>query len=523
MDILLTFAEIGALIVTFSMLNWLVKFSIRLISTTWFRNSTNSLTTFRQNISLILLVSCVVLCLLVVAVNGALIYQGKNVSEVQIGLFRSIPTVFWIRLATAIVKCIILLLLVWFSLPLLHRGLAWGSDFAKNYDRITANDESIEAFFTALKKAFTHSAWLLAAMLCAQFLQLPPVIPKYLLIILKAYLAITIGRLFVKVLSALVDTLDALSLQFSSSDNLLRYYERFRHLVPAFKKCLEYVLYVGIATLVIQDIDFIAWIAQYADEIVQIIGIYFFSGVVIEFVDIILEDLVLETENLTDLQRQRRLTIIPLFKSFLKYLIYFTAAIAVLKLINIDPTPILAGAGILGLAIGFGAQNLINDIVSGFFILFENYYLVGDYIETGRIEDRAVEGIVEAIELRTTHIRHPDGQLQIIRNGEVGSVVNYSKQYIYAKVEISVPHSINLDRVYHIIESVGQQLQAESADVLEPTYVDGLENFGEQHLMLRTLTKVKPGKHLYIQRLLRRMLKLAFDQQEISLLTPIEN
>jgi moderate conductance mechanosensitive channel len=520
-DILLTLAEVTVLIITFSLINWFTQLGTRIAGKTWLSRRENYLTTLRQNISLVLLVACVGCCLLVIAVNGILIYQGKSVLANQIAWFQMIPSTFWLFLVTAIAKCISLLLLVKFSLPLLHGLLDWSARFAKNYDHIKANDESIEAFFTALKKALANGAWLFAGILCVQFLQLP-IVAQYLFILLKAYWAISIGRLFVKVISALVDTLDALSLQFSNLDNLLRYYERFRHLVPAFKKCLEYILYVGIATLVIRDIEFIAWIAAYADEIIQIIAIYFFSGVVIELVNIVLEDLVLEIDSLTDLQRQRRLTIIPLFKSFLKYAIYFTAAIAVLKLLQIDPTPILAGAGILGLAIGFGAQNLINDIVSGFFILFENYYLVGDYIETGRIEDRAVEGIVEAIELRTTHIRHPDGQLQIIRNGEVGSVVNYSKQYIYAKVEVPIPDRMTLDQAYRIIEEVGQQLKIESSDVLEPTYVDGLENFGEENLMLRTLTKVKPGRHLYVQRLLRRMLKLAFDQQETALLAAVD-
>jgi moderate conductance mechanosensitive channel len=522
-DILLTLAEVAALVITFSVLNWLIGIGTNVVATKFLPSKATQLATLRQNSSLVLLVICIGLCLLVVAVNGALIYQGKNVLSYQLRLLQSIPTTVWTGLATAVTKCVLLLLLIKFSIPYLHQLLDWASDFAKNYDRIKANDDSIAAFFTALKKALTNSAWLFAVLLCAQFLQLPVLVSKYLWVILKAYLAISVGRLFVKVISALVDTLDALSVQFSSLDNVLRYYERFRHLIPALKKCLEYVLYVGIATLVVQDIEFIAWAVAYADEIVQIIAIYFLSGVVIEFGNIILEDLVLQIENLSDLQRQRRLTIIPLFKSFLKYTVYFTAALAVLKLIQIDPTPILAGAGILGLAIGFGAQNLINDIVSGFFILFENYYLVGDYIETGRIEERTVEGVVEAIELRTTHIRHPDGQLQIIRNGEVGSVVNYSKQYIYAKVEVPLPHRIDLDRVYQIIENVGQQLKAESLDVLEPTYVDGLENFGEENLVLRTLTKVKPGKHLHIQRLLRGRLKLAFDQQEIALVQTIEN
>ncbi|HCF26355.1 MAG TPA: mechanosensitive ion channel protein MscS, partial [Cyanobacteria bacterium UBA11049] len=271
--------------------------------------------------------------------------------------------------------------------------------------------------------------------------------------------------------------------------------------------------------LIVQEIDFIAWIATYADEIIAIIAVYFLSGVLVEVANVILEDLVLSTENLTDLQRQRRLTIIPLFKNFLKYAIYFAAALVILRLFNLDPRPLLAGAGLVGIVVGFGAQDLINDIVSGFFILFENYYLVGDYVEAGKVEDRPVEGIVEAIELRTTQIRHPDGQLQIVRNGEIGSIVNYSKQYIYAKVEVPVPCSADLGRMYRLIEEIGQQLKADCPDVLEPTWVDGLENFGEDKLSLRTLTKVKPGKHLNVQRLLRQMLKNTFDREEIE--TPI--
>jgi hypothetical protein len=99
-------------------------------------------------------------------------------------------------------------------------------------------------------------------------------------------------------------------------------------------------------------------------------------------------------------------------------------------------------------------ETLINDIVCGFFILFENYYLVGDYIEAGKAEDKTVEGTVEAIELRTTRIRHPNGQLQIIRNGDIGSITNYSKQYIFAVVEVYVPYNSNLTHIYQVIEEI---------------------------------------------------------------------
>ena len=129
---------------------------------------------------------------------------------------------------------------------------------------------------------------------------------------------------------------------------------------------------------------------------------------------------------------------------------------------------------------------------------------MGDYIAAGRLEERPVEGVVEAIELRTTKLRHPDGQVQIVRNGEIGSVVNYSKQYIYATVDIPFADETNLELVYPIIDEVGQRLQQENAEmVIAATQVEGLENLGKSLILVRTITKVKPGQHLSRRRPIR--------------------
>jgi moderate conductance mechanosensitive channel len=237
---------------------------------------------------------------------------------------------------------------------------------------------------------------------------------------------------------------------------------------------------------------------------------------------LLVEEVVFKDANLTEIQTSRRLTLVPLIRSFLQYLVYFGATVSILYTLEINPTPIIAGAGIVGIAVGFGAQTLVNDIVCGFFILFENYYLVGDYIQAGKVEEKVVEGIVEAIELRTTRIRHPNGQLHIIRNGDIGSITNYSKQYIFAVVEVSVPHNSNLAHVYKVIEEVGEHLKANDPNVLEPTQVDGIESLGETYLLLRTLTKVKPGKHLHIQRVLRKMLTDALSQEKITIPLRVE-
>ena len=519
-NIIITIVEVILLVITFFLLNLVIGIVFKQISRlSWVRNRNEQIATkietWRRNISRLLAFTCGVLCLLIIGVNGIVIYQGKSVQEYQLNLIGSIPPQFWFNLFGAIFKSVSLLLLVKYSIPLLHRGLDIACDRAQTFDHITANDESVAAFFKLLKNILTNSIWILTISLCSQFLQLPQIVSYYLFVTLKVYLTVTIGLLIVRSLSAIIDTLDALSVEYSNPENLLRFYERFRHLVPVLKKYLEYVIYVGMATLIVPQIDFIAWMAPYIPKAINIISVFFFTGIFIEIANLILEEIILRTAHLTDLQRQRRLTIIPLIKSIIKYLVYFSAGVSILKTINIDPTPILAGAGIIGLAIGFGAQNLINDVVCGFFILFDNYYLVGDYIEVN-----TASGFVEAIDLRTTRIRHMNGQLYIVRNGEIKDIINYSKEYIYAVVEIAVAPDSNLDRVYKILEAVGEQFKASYAEVLEPTQVDGLEKIGQEELTVRTITKVKPGTSPHMQRILRKMVKDAFDREGIKNFSP---
>ncbi|NET60606.1 MAG: mechanosensitive ion channel [Symploca sp. SIO2E6] len=513
MDILIILAEVGLLIVLCLLLDWLVgKLFQQVMRVAWLKKGEKSAKTLRRNIRGIVILLGVVLSLAIIGVNGVLIYQGENLQEYTTNLIRDIPSDFWVALGIGSIKSIGILILASVVLRFLPQWLDLACDRVKQFEQLNANEESIDGFFGFLKSIITKVLWLASGILCTQFLQFPAVVPQYLYIFLKIYAIIGIGLLIVKAASAIIDSLDDLSNKYASSDNLLQFYDHLRHLVPFLKRCLEYIIYVCMATLVVQQVEFIANLATYGSQTVKIIGILFMSRVFIEVTNLVVEETLLNNNNLTETQRQRRLTIIPIFESCLKYGIYFGAGIAILKTIQIDPGPILAAAGIAGLALSLGAQNLINDIVCGFFILFENYYLVGDYIE---IDD--AEGTVEAIELRTTRIRHPDGQLEIIRNGDIGAITNYSKQYIYANVEVGVAYDSNLDHVYRVIEEVGQHLKTDEPMVLEATQVDGLEEFGEYRLLIRTITKVKPGGHTRIRRIFRKKLKEAFDKEGIEI------
>lgn len=209
MDILLTLGEIGAVILIAFGLNLLISLGLNVLTTRWLHQTPDRLMALSRKLRLLLQLTCMGLCLLVAGANGWLMYQGKNVVAVQLGLLRSIPPQYWTTLAVTLVKCISLLVLLKLLLPYLHRALDWACTTTKNSDHITANDDSIQKFFDVLKRVLTHTTWIGGGILCTLFLQLPNIVPHYLFIALKAYFIFSVGKLLILALSAIIDTLDA--------------------------------------------------------------------------------------------------------------------------------------------------------------------------------------------------------------------------------------------------------------------------------------------------------------------------
>ncbi len=460
----------------------------------------------------VLLAMLLIFCLAAGAFNGYLIYQKVDVLDYTRSWIAKIPPDFWMQLGLGVGKILALALAAWFALRWLRRLLDALKERAKAFEQIQANDESIEAFFNALGKILANVTWLGVFILSAGFLRLPAEVSGYLWVILRIYLIIAIGFLVVKTVAAIVDSLDALSKKYWYRENYLGWYERLSGLIPLLRRCLEYVIYVFVATGVLLQVEFIAHFANFGPRVVQAIGIFFMAKVVVAITNLLVDKAFGTQEELEEAERKRRLTMNPIFKSLLEYSVYFVAFVLMLKAFNLNPLPILAGAGIVGVVIGLGAQPLINDIVSGFFVLFENLFLVGDYIETG-----SARGVVEAIEIRTTRIRDPDGQVHILRNGQLGSVVNYSKEYTNAVVEVGVAYESDLDHVYRVLDETGRRLKEANDKVLATTEVKGLKNFGESELLVRTVTRVKPGHHRDVAFMLRKMIKEAFDREGIEI------
>src|SRR5258708_8214241 len=167
----------------------------------------------------------------------------------------------------------------------------------------------------------------------------------------------------------------------------------------------------------------------------------------------------------------------------MQYVLYFGAALLMLGVFSIPTTPILAGASIVGLAVGLGAQSLVTDVVSGFFILFESQYLVGDYVQIGD-----ATGTVEAVGIRVTQLRDGQGKVYIIPNGQIKGVVSYSKGYVNAVVDLKVSTGTDLETIFRCMAEAGRRLKLAHHEVLAETQINGLVDLGTSEMTVRAVT-----------------------------------
>ncbi len=209
-------------------------------------------------------------------------------------------------------------------------------------------------------------------------------------------------------------------------------------------------------------------------------------------------------------------TLIPLLQSISKYVIYFITAVMVLKELGVDTTAIIASAGVVGLAVGFGAQSLVKDVLSGAFLLFEGTISVGDSIKVGEHS-----GAVEVIGLRNIHLRKFSGELRVIPNGEVNSFGNFNRDYMRAIVEVGVAYEQDVEKGMKALEEVANKWAEENKDIVkEPPVVQGILSLGSSEVILRVVIKVKPMTHWGAERELKRRIKDVFDEKGIEIPFP---
>jgi small conductance mechanosensitive channel len=187
----------------------------------------------------------------------------------------------------------------------------------------------------------------------------------------------------------------------------------------------------------------------------------------------------------------------------------------VLSAISINVTGLLAGAGVLGLAIGFGAQNLVRDVITGFFIIFEDQFSVGDYVRIGQSE-----GTVEEIGLRTTKLKGINGEIHIFPNGTIIEVVNFSLNNSIAIVDVSMAYETDIPKAESLIRDFLTAMPAKYEQLVKPPELLGVQNLAASEVIIRITAETKPMQHFAISRIIRRDLKIFMDEHGIEIPYP---
>lgn len=209
------------------------------------------------------------------------------------------------------------------------------------------------------------------------------------------------------------------------------------------------------------------------------------------------------------LEEKRARTLSALLKTILRYTFYFLAAVLILQEFSIDTTSIIAGASILGLAVGVGAQSLVKDFITGFFIIFEDQYAVGDYIASD-----AMSGTVEELTFRVTKLRDASGVLHIIPNSAITRVSNYTRGHMQAVINIPVAYEADIDKVIALLEEAAREI-ARMPEVQERPKVIGVVDLRPGEVIVRVVAKTVPLEQVKVEAAFRHKTRVLFEQAKV--------
>lgn len=220
----------------------------------------------------------------------------------------------------------------------------------------------------------------------------------------------------------------------------------------------------------------------------------------------------------TGAQLQRADTLTHVMRDIVRIMILFIGSMMILAEVGVDLKPLLAAAGIGGLAIGFGAQSLVKDVISGFFILLEDSVRVGDVVEIA-----GVGGLVEEVKLRTITLRDLSGNVHVVPTGVIDKVKNMTKIYSYYLFDVAVAYREDVDEVMTLLKAIGEELRQEVGfrdDILEPLEMLGVDQFSDSAVIIKCRIKTKPIQQWRVGREMNRRIKKSFDAKGIEIPFP---
>lgn len=220
-----------------------------------------------------------------------------------------------------------------------------------------------------------------------------------------------------------------------------------------------------------------------------------------------------------ELARSARLrTLLPIFRNALAIFIAVVSVLTILAGLGVQILPLIAGAGIFGVAIGFGSQTLVKDVLSGMFYMMDDAFRIGEYIQSG-----SYKGTVESFSLRSIRLRHHRGPVYTVPFGELGAIQNMSRDWVNEKITVGVTYDSDVELARKLIKKIGQELAADpefAPNTIEPLKMQGIDSFGEFSIVLRMKLITKPGAQFLIKRRALMMIKKAFEENGIKIAFP---
>lgn len=343
----------------------------------------------------------------------------------------------------------------------------------------------------------------------------------------------TLSTVLIVILARLaIDLADrAISRMFRVSDEVKKRFpfieERTNRYLPVFRRIVVTVIEVIAAVAILQawHLDVLGWLASdtgrdLLGRLLTIAVVLIISLIVWEFasgaINVYLDRKDEEGNDLVHSARVR--TLLPLIRNVLLVVITVMAVMVTMSELGIDIAPLLAGAGVIGLAIGFGAQTLVKDFITGMFILFEDSIQVGDVATVG-----GKTGVVEGITVRTVRLRDLSGTVYTIPFSAVDTIDNLTKDFSYAVVDVGVAYREDVDYVVAVLRELGEQLRddpEQGPNILEDLEVLGLNEFGDSAVMIRVRFKTRPIKQWGVKRAFNRIIKNRFDELGIEIPFP---
>ncbi|WP_342235158.1 mechanosensitive ion channel family protein [Inquilinus sp. OTU3971] len=218
-------------------------------------------------------------------------------------------------------------------------------------------------------------------------------------------------------------------------------------------------------------------------------------------------------------RRQARLrTLLPILRNIIFIVLLVMVVLMALSSLGVEIGPLIAGAGVVGVAIGFGAQTIVKDIISGMFFLLDDAFRIGEYVQSG-----PYKGTVESFSLRSVKLRHQRGPLFTVPFGELGAIQNMSRDWVIDKLSIGVTYDTDLDRVKKLVKEIGKELAQDpelAPHILDTLKMQGVEQFGDYAIQIRLKLMTKPGEQFVIRRRAYALIKKAFDANGIKFAFP---